>query len=243
MSKRSAAVEPNSAAVESPLERTLPVWAKGLFSALVALHVVAVASAPLAFICSSGGATSPAAGALAGFFRPYTGAMYLNHGYAFFAPDPGPNHLVDYKLEFSDGRPSAVHRFPDLKTERPRLLYHRYFMLAETLNNRYAPPEYQPEPSPPPLTASADDRARYQIDKQNYERGRNEWQHAREQYEAMRKSIGEHLQHEYSASEITVTRIEHRLASPAEVQQQQRRLNAPDTYRELSESSGRGNRT
>ena len=36
-------------------------------------------------------------------FRPYLEAAYLDHGYAFFAPDPGPSHLVRYELEFDDG--------------------------------------------------------------------------------------------------------------------------------------------
>src|SRR5262249_44997980 len=26
-------------------------------------------------------------------FRPYLDAAYLNHGYHFFAPEPGPSHL------------------------------------------------------------------------------------------------------------------------------------------------------
>src|SRR5579871_4532118 len=37
------------------------------------------------------------------FFQPYLDAAYLNHGYHFFAPEPGPSHLVRYELELADG--------------------------------------------------------------------------------------------------------------------------------------------
>ena len=82
----------------NPPNSTLPGWAKLTISVLVTLHVAAVVAPPLAFICRSRGSESPIAGPLARFVQPYCQAMYLDHGYAFFAPDPGPNHLVDYKV-------------------------------------------------------------------------------------------------------------------------------------------------
>src|SRR5947209_3354019 len=94
-------------------DAVLPVWGKVLLSVLIALHVAALVSAPLAFICRSSGGGSPAAEAIASFFQPYASAFYFNHGYAFFAPDPGPNHLVDYTVEFDDGREAKKGRFPD----------------------------------------------------------------------------------------------------------------------------------
>src|SRR4029079_4930246 len=153
----------------------VPLWGKLLISALVALHIAAVVSGPLAFVCRSRGGESPASEKIARFFQPYSSAFYLNHGYAFFAPDPGPNHLVDYQIEFSDGRAAVKGRFPDLAPQRPRLLYHRYFMLSEALNNRFAPPEFAPEPSPPPLTASAGERERFAVVKQRYEQDKTRW--------------------------------------------------------------------
>src|SRR5947207_4831502 len=141
-----------------PASNRVPRWGKLLISLLVALHLAAVVSGPLAFMSRSRGGESPAAAAIAGFFQPYANAFYLNHGYAFFTPDPGPNHLVDYKVEFSDGRGPVKGRFPELATERPRLLYHRYFMLSEAFNNRFALPEFEREPTPPPLTATPGER-------------------------------------------------------------------------------------
>src|ERR1044072_2681228 len=130
-----------------------PLWTKVLISAVLLLHLAAVFTAPFAFASNAGeGSRSPLASALASGLRPYITALFLEHGYFFFAPLVGPNHLVDYRVEFDDGRPPVEGRFPDLAKERPRLLYHRHFMLAEALNNSSAPPEPPTEPSPPPLT-------------------------------------------------------------------------------------------
>lgn len=63
------------------------------------------------------------------FFRPYLDLLYLNHGYSFFAPEPGPSYIMRYEVHQEDG--SVVRgRLPDLEEYWPRLLYHRYFMLA-----------------------------------------------------------------------------------------------------------------
>src|SRR5688500_19151420 len=59
-------------------------WYK-LASALIALHLLAVWVAPFAVPPSS-----PFAQTVATAFRPYLEAAFLNHGYKFFAPDPGP---------------------------------------------------------------------------------------------------------------------------------------------------------
>jgi len=216
----------------------LPTWAKALISTLLLLHVAAILSTPFAFACNRG--ASPVAEAIRDFFLPYTGAFYFAHGYAFFAPDPGPNHLVDYQVEFSDGRPPIKGRFPDLATERPRLLYHRYFMLSEALNNRFAPPQFAPEPSPPALTASAGERERFAVTKQRYEQDKSRWQHARRQYEAMRNSIEDHLKSEYGGDSVKIVRIEHVPGDPDAVQYERTPLNAAESYREMPETMPRG---
>jgi hypothetical protein len=103
-----------------------------LASAAIAFHLLAVWTAPFAVPPSS-----PFAGTMAMALRPYLDAAFLNHGYKFFAPDPGPTHLVRYELEMPDGT-KRVGRFPDLKEQWPRLLYHRHMMLSERLEG---PPE------------------------------------------------------------------------------------------------------
>ena len=67
-------------------------------------------------------------------FRPYLEGMNLNHGNHFFAPEPGPSHLVHYQLRFDDGRVEQG-LFPNVRQHQPRLRYHRHFMLSEFLNN------------------------------------------------------------------------------------------------------------
>ena len=65
-------------------------------------------------------------------YQPYLDVLYLNHGYGFFAPDPGASHLIDYTIELKDGS-QMKGRFPDLNEHWPRLRYHRHFMLAEQI--------------------------------------------------------------------------------------------------------------
>jgi hypothetical protein len=77
--------------------------------------------------------TSPLADAAARPFRAYIAAADLNHGYRFFAPNPGPSHLFRYRLTHDDGSISDGY-FPNRSEHWPRLLYHRYFMLSENLN-------------------------------------------------------------------------------------------------------------
>ena len=62
----------------------------------------------------------------------YLNALYLNHGYHFFAPDPGPSTLLKYEGTAADGTPVAG-VIPDADGHFPRLLYHRHFMLTERL--------------------------------------------------------------------------------------------------------------
>ena len=98
-------------------------------SIVLGLHLLAIVMAPLAMTPSS-----PLLIAVWRGFRPYLDAMYLNHGFHFFAPDPGPSHLIRYELEFADGSKSEG-IFPNLSEHSPRLLYHRHFMLTESLGN------------------------------------------------------------------------------------------------------------
>src|SRR5437867_3482165 len=71
-------------------------------------------------------------------FRPYLQLMYLNHGYKYFAPEPGPSTLLAYTLEFEDGS-TRQETIPN-RNIHPRLLYHRHFMLSEFLN--FAPDDW-----------------------------------------------------------------------------------------------------
>jgi hypothetical protein len=217
----------------------LAPWIKVLVSGLILLHLAAVFVAPFQFASTVGGSSSPFADALRSCLRPYIEALYLNHGYFFFAPNPGPNHLIEYRVEYADGREATIGRIPNLMTERPRLLYHRHFMVAEALNNAYAPPEPQPEPSPPSLTASDEERQRYAYERGLYQAYLANWQRQRAQYEAMKQSIEDHLTHEFGATSVKIARIEHRQPVPDDFTAG-RRLTDKDSYVEMPEVPPRG---
>src|SRR4051812_39692810 len=232
MSKRSVPVE-SEAPPASAQQPPLPGWVKALFSLLITAHLTAVFIAPLAVACNM---SSPVVEPIRQALQPYIAALFLDHGYFFFAPEAGPSHLVDYKLEFSDGRRPIEGRFPNLATERPRLLYHRYFMLSEFLNANYVPPEAPPEPSPPPLTADALARERYQRERSAYDRAASDWRRRRKQYEAMRASIEDHLRASSGADRVTLIRVQHRLPLPDDFDMLGRKLNDADSYVKLSET-------
>ena len=220
---------------------TLPLaWRIGL-SALLLAHLSAVFLPPFQFACRVGnGSSSPVADFMVSWFRPYIAAMYLDHGYFFFAPNPGPTHLVDYKVEFDDGRAPITGRFPSLAEHQPRLKYHRHFMISEALHNQYEPPTPPPEPSPPALNAQQTDREK-KIQAQRKEAHQiafAEWKHRRQQYEAMTKSIEEHLVKTHGGSKATITRVEHRLLNPFEVSELGMKPGDKETYRNLPETSG-----
>jgi hypothetical protein len=107
----------------------LSVGLRLLISAVVVYHLLAVFLG--AWIGSP--PTSPLADAVARPFHAYIAVADLNHGYRFFAPNPGPSHLFRYQLTHHDGSTSDGY-FPNRSEHWPRLLYHRYFMLSENLN-------------------------------------------------------------------------------------------------------------
>ncbi len=162
-----------------------------VLSLLVIGHLWAVVARPIEFATQGPFGTSPAATALRTPVRSYGEWMYLDHGYAFFAPDPGPSHLIRATVQTADGPPQQL-IYPDLSDQWPRLLYHRHFMLSEFFNNLY-----HPAGDPPPDMA-ADPMAV------------QGWHSSRRRYEAVRDSIIHRLSLRFPDSEITIERLEHR---------------------------------
>ena len=62
--------------------------------ALFSLHFLGVLSEPLRFFSRSDVRTGPEFAALGELLKPYSQWLYINHGYFFFAPNPGPGHLI-----------------------------------------------------------------------------------------------------------------------------------------------------
>jgi len=183
---------------------------RALLSLVVCLHIAAVFVAPFTFNSSPApgmAAESPVGAVLMNWFEPYIDALYLRHGYAFFAPDPGPSHLFRAKLEFDDGREPEELMFPDLRRHRPRLLYHRHFMLSERLIVGYVPAVAPRELVDDPVRMAA-------------------WRASRDAYvdyyEQLRQSYIAHLKHRYGAQRVTLTRLEHQILSPADIVENRR---------------------
>ena len=110
---------------------------RGLLSLLFAAHLLAVFVAPMNVAVPQELPEEqedwPLVPWLAERMRPYLDLAYLNHGYGFFAPDPGPSFLIRYTAELADGT-TVEETFPDLARHWPRLRYHRHFMLSSQLD-------------------------------------------------------------------------------------------------------------
>jgi hypothetical protein len=236
----SPSVPPQKSASE-PTYAGMSRTVRWVVSVLVLAHLTAVFWAPFTFACRVGAdSTAPLADGLMPYLRPYIAFMYLDHGYFFFAPNPGPSFLVKYKVEYPDGRKPVEGVFPNLNEQRPRLLYHRYFMVSTALNNSFAPAEAPPEPSPPPINASptSAEKRNYQRALEVYKEQKKFWAQRRQQYEALHASIVKHLESEYPGGKVTITRVEHRPAAPLEFSEDKKPLNSPETYRDIAEKTG-----
>jgi hypothetical protein len=109
-------------------------WLRKAVSFWLVFHLAAVVIAPAAMAPAS-----ELAREVCGLFQPYQQILYLDHGYHFFAPEPAESTLLAYVAEREDGA-TLRGRIPDRRTQ-PRLLYHRYFMLTEHMND--APEDLQ----------------------------------------------------------------------------------------------------
>jgi hypothetical protein len=121
-------------------------------------------------------------------FRPLLGALYLGHGYRFFAPDPGPGHSIRWTITRPDGS-TLSGTTPDAARDWPRLLYHRRFMVAEKI-----------APLVPPPDAPAEVRARAKAD-----------------WLPLVKGVAGNLLRTHGGDRITLEMVEHYLPGPDEV--------------------------
>lgn len=116
---------------DSSVAASAATWSRGwrrFVTVLLIWHLVAIVHTPLTL----GGGFANLLGPWQ-WVRDYATLLYLDHGYRFFAPEPGPTHTV--KLVLGDGELQQTIRLPDRASTWPRLLYHRWFMLGESLSN------------------------------------------------------------------------------------------------------------
>ena len=121
-------------------------WVRRGITLLLLVHLTALFAGPFQLAATREDGTSPFADMVYQAVFPYMRVANLDQGYQFFAPNPGPTHLVRYRVEFSDGREPIVGRFPDLDEHWPRLYYHRHMMLSEYLNGLAPQPPAEMSP-------------------------------------------------------------------------------------------------
>ena len=117
--------QPETVAAAADWE-SVPRWLRRAISCWLLFHVVSLTSSPLAVPPSSQLFQSTWR-----FFQPYVQALYLSHGFHYFAPEPGESTLVAFTVERASGAP--IHGIMPHRRIWPRLLYHRHFMLTESL--------------------------------------------------------------------------------------------------------------
>lgn len=120
---------------DQPSRQQWPLAVRLFASAVILIYLLAVAIPPLA--------GPPPASELASVilqpFRPLVGVFSLSHGYRFFAPNPGPGHSIRWTIQTARGN-TLKGVIPDAKTDWPRLLYHRRFMIPEKIAALVPPP-------------------------------------------------------------------------------------------------------
>lgn len=179
--------EPSSQPPRQTKPAPLP-WsplARWLASVALVWHLVGVLVGPISTPPSALGSF------LQKVYQPYLQAvyLYLDHGYKFFGPDPGPSHLLRYELVLPGGeRRTGI--LPHRGEHWPRLLYHRYFMLSEFLQGLSG--EWDPrfdeahQPLSPPLRVYA-------------------------------RSYADHLLDHYGAERVTLYLVQHLIPRPDDV--------------------------
>ncbi|UUO08333.1 hypothetical protein M4951_08460 [Blastopirellula sp. J2-11] len=199
---RTAQVAPPSPIVSdstpSPAVQPRIIWSgavRGWVSILLLIHVTALFVGPWA----SPPPSSYLSQQVEKLYDPYLRITFLkDHGYRFFAPNPGASHLVRYELLDAAGNQIGAGRFPNLDIHWPRLLYHRHFMISESLNNVTSIP-----PQGPPPEAPAEARAGYQ----NAVRLRD----------AYLASVGRYLLEQNDAAQVKLFLVEHGIPHPLDV--------------------------
>ncbi len=215
----SSATTPPDEASEQPVPS---IWLRRFASVLIVAFLAIVILGPLSNPIASRHLTAP----MAAYVSPIHRALFLGHGYRFFAPNPGPSHLVQYKITRADGTQQEG-TFPDRETIKPRLLYHRWFMLSETVYSEHAQ-------TPSPREFERLNLSRLQQVKALNKGGRlvlaraleatrqreeEAYQRTLKRIDVLVRNIGQFLLEREGGEEIELTVVTRTLPFPAEVRQ------------------------
>jgi hypothetical protein len=194
MGKKQSGKNPASAPQSPvPLRRSLRL----VISVVLILHLVVVIATPMGIVIPA----SQLAREIIQYAGPYLQAGNVSHGYAFFAPDPGPGHIIDYELSFPDGH-TEQGTIPDLQEHWPRLRYHRHFMLTEQLASLHEDEPLRPADS------------RYD---QEWKQMHDRWTLQNRDFERRATSYGHHLLNTTGASQVEMHLIRHHQASREDI--------------------------
>ena len=216
---RSESAEGTTISVPAP---SWPAWKRSVASAIILAYLFVLIIGPLSNPIASQHLTAPIASAISPLHR----GLFMGHGYRFFAPNPGDSHLVQYKITRSDGT-QVQGNFPDRNTLWPRLLYHRWFMLSETI---FA--EHAQTPSPNEFNKlNEEKRARVELLKKggrlelaNEIEGKRvleeaEYKKTIQRIKALVRATGEFLLKRHDGEEIELSVVTRTIPFPAEVRQ------------------------
>ena len=178
-------------------------------SAFVLFHLTAIFVAPW----SSPPPASQLSQTVAGFFRPYLKTVAMDNGYRYFAPDPGPSHLVRYEITTRDGE-VVRGQFPKRGELWPRLFYHRHFMLSEMVFMLTAPTK-----DVPPMNVLTTAQ-QLELERQ------------RQISTELQQSFARHLLSRHDGIRIRLTAVVHAIPPPSELQRGMK-LDDPSLYREM----------
>lgn len=211
--------------------RNCPKKMQAFLLAIGSVHMLGVLAEPLRFFSRSDVAVAPDFELLADTMQTYSQWLYLDHGYFFFAPNPGPGRLIQCSVQperRTGDLPTSqdpqvqvdattLTTLPDKLSQRPRLLYHRYLMLAEFYNSRFAPSQISAESRKDPEFAAR-------------------WAQDLDMYKRLQASVTKSLQHKLGASNITLSRLERSLPTRYMVLHEKVQLNDPRLVDILPES-------
>ena len=201
-----------------PTANVCPAWVQIALLVAFSIHFLGVLSEPLRFFSRSDVRTGPEFALLSETMKPYSQWLYLNHGYFFFAPNPGPGHLIQCSFSDASSDSEAEKRIlPNRSDHWPRLLYHRYLMLAEFYTNRFAPRQVTEE-----LKKDTEFMQRWSTDK--------------ELYDQIQKSMIASLKHSSQKKTVDLRRVERLLPDSQQVLRDGWTLNDARLTNVLSES-------
>lgn len=233
--RRQAITQGQELSSQDPTSRRISGRWQIILSVLLVIHIFAIAAEPMRlFSQNSAGLSAPETTFVRQVLSPYIDFAYLHHGYFFFAPNPGPSHLIQVRLSQTSNagenqEPTSTARLltspqnlrnpvdgadrwlmiPDRSLHKPRLFYHRHFMLAEFLNNSFVPP-LEPPSSPDPAF--------------------EQYLSRRQGYQSIRESIISHLKGKYNADSVDIRRVSHELPNAVQVFEERWPLNDPRLY-------------